>query len=270
MMFIMRIKQKNAPRKSVKLSVCTFIVTISFLLTSCVTQRKIEYLQNNTTQKNEFQASNIENYKLKPTDELYIQISSQDDVASNIFSNSGSQNLGNMNAFGASLMSHTIDKDGNLELPVIGRVQAKDKTIAELTGKIKESLSNVLNQPIVSIKLVNRYVSVLGEVRNPGHFVYSQEKISILDAVGLAGDITDYGNRKNVILIRNVNNINIRQELNLLNSEILASEYYYVRPGDIIYVKPMKNKFWGLRQFPFSVFLTSITTTILVLNFIDK
>lgn len=239
-----------------------------FILNSCVTQRQIEYLQKSG--KNEYPAFNNADYKLKAADELYIQISSQDDVASNIFSNTGSQNLGNMNAFGASLMSHTIDKDGFLELPVIGRVQAKDRTIAELTGQIKENLSNVLNQPIVSIKLVNRYISVLGEVKSPGHYVYSQEKLSILDAVGLAGDITDYGNRKSVLLVRNVNNINIRQELNLLDSEILASSYYYLRPGDIVYVKPMQNKFWGLRQFPFSVFLTSISTTILVLNFIDN
>lgn len=245
-------------------------IVLSVLLSSCVTQRKIEYLQSKDQKLREFTNASFQDYTIRPNDEMYIQISSLDEASATIFSNNGTQNLANINPYGASLSSYTVNKDGYLEMPVIGKILVKDKTITQVTAMLKESLINILNQPIVSVKLVNRYVSVLGEVRNPGHFVYTQDKLSILDAVGLAGDITDYGNRKSILLIRNEYGKTIRVELNLTQSDILTSEYYFLKPNDIIYVKPMKNKFWGLRQFPFAIILSSITTAVLVLNYVNK
>jgi polysaccharide export outer membrane protein len=237
------------------------------LLSSCVTQRKVEYLQDRNKNIKEFKEAEFPDYKLKPNDELYIQINSLDEAAANIFSN-GKQDpyLGSMQPYGASLMSYSIDKDGYLLLPVIGKVMVKDKTTSEVSVILKDSLNHILNQPIVTVKLVNRYVSVLGEVKNPGHFSYSQDKLTIYDALGLAGDITDYGNRNQVILIRNVNSENIRISVNISKSDILASEYYNLRPNDIVYVKPLRNKFWGMRQFPFEILLSTLTTGLLIYN----
>ena len=171
-----------------------------------------------------------------------------------------------MSPYSASLTSYSIDKEGYLLMPVIGNIYVKDKTISQVSIILRDSLYHILNQPIVSVKLVNRFVSVLGEVRIPGHYPYSQEKLSIYDAIGLAGDITDYGNRDMVILIRNENGENIRAHLDLTKSEILASGFYYLRPNDIVYVKPLRNKFWGMRQFPFSILFSTITTGLLIYN----
>ncbi len=238
-----------------------------FILSSCGIQRKTQYLQVKNNSKSEYTNNAAQqDYKLKPKDALFIQISSLDDATATISSNSSATNYP-MDPYGASLLSHTIDKEGYLELPVIGKLNVKDKTIGEVTSIIKESLRNVLNQPMVSVKLVNRFVSVLGEVKTPGHFVFSEEKITIFDALGLAGDVTDYGNLKNVILVRNEQDINKRIELNLLSSEILSSPYYFLKPGDIIYVKARKSKFWGFREFPFGTILSAITTTVLVLSY---
>lgn len=240
------------------------IVTL-VILSSCVTQRRVEYLQDNNKNIKSFKEAELPDYKLKPNDELYIQINSLDEAAANVFS-AGKEQLyyiGTMQPYGASLMSYSIDKDGYLLLPVIGKVLVKDKTVSEVSTILKDSLNHVLNQPIVSVKLVNRYVSVLGEVKNPGHFPYSQDKLTIYDALGLAGDITDYGNRDNVILIRNINGENIRINVDITKSEVLSSDYYNLRPNDIVYVKPLRNKFWGMRQFPFNILLTTLTTAIL-------
>src|SRR5664279_2601541 len=87
--------------------------------------------------------------------------------------------MGSLSPYGASLISYSVDKEGYLVLPVIGKILVKDKTIQEVSLLLKDSLNHILNQPIVSVKLVNRYISVLGEVRSPGHFAYSQEKITI-------------------------------------------------------------------------------------------
>jgi polysaccharide export outer membrane protein len=213
-----------------------------------------------------FKEAELPDYRLKPNDELYIQITSLDEAAANVFSTGKEQTyyVGTMQPYGASLMSYSIDKDGYLLLPVIGKVLVKDKTLAEVSVILKDSLNHILNQPIVTIKLVNRYVSVLGEVKNPGHFSYSQDKLTIYDALGLAGDITDYGNRNKVILIRNANGENIRINVDITKSDILVSDYYNLRPNDIVYVKPLRNKFWGMRQFPFEILFSGLTTALLI------
>jgi polysaccharide export outer membrane protein len=247
----------------------TLLILFFFAITSCVTQSKVEYLQGLEVQINEFLENDFQDYRLKPNDELYIQINSLDEGPANVFYNLTSQALGNsavMTPFGASLISHTIDKNGLILLPLIGYINAKDKTLTQLSRVVKDSLQNVLNNPTVSIKLVNKYVTVLGEVRNPGHFVYSQERLTIFEALGLAGDISDYGNRNEIILVRNEDNKNILINLDINSSQILSSSNYYLRPNDLIYVKPLRNKFWGMRQFPFSVFFSVLTTGLLIYN----
>lgn len=246
-----------------------FFLVFVFLLfvSSCVTQKDVEYLQDKTEAAKIFNEAPVGDYKLKPNDELYIQITSLDDEAANIFSSGGAQQMyyvATIQPYGASLISFTIDKEGFVLLPVIGKILVKDKTTSEVSELIKVSLTNILSQPVVTVKLVNRYVSVLGEVRNPGHFAYAQDKLSILDAIGLAGDMTDYANRYEVILTRNENGKNIRIPVDLSKSDVLASNYYYIRPNDIVYVMPLRKKFWGLRQFPYNVILGTITTALLI------
>jgi polysaccharide export outer membrane protein len=241
------------------------------LMMSCVTQRNIEYIQDKSKEIKSFEEAHIDDYKLKPNDELYIKISSLDNVTADIFSgvaNQQSAYMSTISPYGASLIAYTVDKDGFLQIPVVGILYVNDRTLSEVSDSIKESLINVLNQPVVTVKLVNRYVSVLGEVRSPGHFAYSQEKLTILDAIGLAGDITDFGNRRQVLLTRNENGNNIRINVDLTQSEILSSNYYYLRPNDIVYVKPLGKKFWNLSQFPYSVILSTITTAVLLFNVI--
>jgi len=247
-------------------NVLTLVIFLG-LLSSCVTQRRVEYLQDRNKNIKAFKEAEFPDYRLKPNDELYIQINSLDEAAANVFSNNRQDPyLGSIQPYGASLMSYSIDKEGYLLLPLIGKILVRDKTLSEVSVILKDSLNHILNQPVVSVKLVNRYVSVLGEVTNPGHYPYAQDKLTIYDALGLAGDITDYGNRNKVILIRNVNGENIRINVNLTNSEILASDYYNLRPNDIVYVKPLRNKFWGMRQFPFTILFSTLTTGLLIYN----
>lgn len=244
----------------------TTFISLMLLMTSCIVQKNLEYLQDDNETIKAFDEADFPDYILKPNDELYIQISSLDDAAAGVFSSSPSYYVGTMQPYGASLLSYAIDKDGFLSLPVIGLIHAQDRTLSEVAGVIKDSLTHILNQPIVSVKLVNRYVSVLGEVSFPGQFPYAQDKLSVYDALALAGDITIYGNRNEVILIRNENGENIRVNIDLNDSNILASDYYHLRPNDMIYVKPMKQRFWGLDQFPYAVILSTITTALLVFS----
>jgi polysaccharide export outer membrane protein len=262
------ISKRNSLFVSFQNNSLTALIIFIGLLSSCVTQRRVEYLQDSSKNIKAFKEAEFPDYRLKPNDELYIQINSLDEAAANVFSNNRQESnyVGSIQPYGASLMSYSIDKDGYLLLPVIGKILVKDKTLSEVSVILKDSLNHILNQPVVTVKLVNRYISVLGEVRNPGHFPYAQEKLTIYDALGLAGDITDYGNRNKVILIRNVNGENIRVNVDITKSDILASDYYNLRPNDIVYVKPLRNKFWGMRQFPFTILFSTLTTGLLIYN----
>ena len=248
------------------------LIIISNLFSSCVTQSEIEYLQDKNKATTKFEETEFTDYRLKSNDELFIRVSSLDDGAANIFTtvtNQQTTGSGSLSPYGASLMSYTVDKNGYILLPLVGNIFVKDKTLTEVNLMLKDSLINILNQPIVTVKLVNRYISVLGEVRTPGHFPYSQEKLTVYDAISLAGDILDYGDRKNVILIRNENGANLRIPIDLTESDALASGYYNLRPNDIIYVKPLREKFWGLRQFPWSVLFSAITTGLLIYEIVQ-
>jgi polysaccharide biosynthesis/export protein len=250
-----------------------FISVLTLLIsTSCVVQRNVEYLQDTNTNIKSFKEAEYLDYRLKSNDELYITINSLDDASFSMFPNAGQQPAyaAAIQPYGASLLSYSIDEYGYLLLPVIGKVLVKDKTLTEVSTMLTDSLTHVLNQPLVSVKLVNRYVSVLGEVRTPGHFPIAQEKINLLDALGMAGDITDYGDRKSVLLIRNENDQNLRINVDLTKASLLADEFYNLRPNDIVYVKPLRQKFWGLRQFPFSIVISAITTSLLILNYIYR
>jgi polysaccharide biosynthesis/export protein len=254
-----------------KVKIFPFIISAFILLiSSCVSQRNVEYLRDESSEDGEiksFYDAKVPDYKLKPKDELYIQIRSLDDPSTNVFQQLGVQESGNVSyiqPYGASLMSYSVDKDGFIQLPVLGNVQVENKTVPEVSVLLHDSLEHILSNPAVIVKLVNRYVSVLGEVQSPGHFSYSQEKLTVFDALGLAGDITEYGDRNEVVIARNENGKNLRINIDLTSSMLMASEYYYIRPNDMIYVKPMRKKFWGMRQFPFEILLSSLSTAVLL------
>lgn len=243
------------------------LIHIITLLSSCVTQRDVEYLQNVGSTSKSYNEPAMEEYRLKPKDELYIQISSLDDPSARIFSSTGNQqflNIGTIQPYGASLISYTVDKDGSILLPVIGLISVKDKTIDQVSLDITNSLAKILSHPMVSVKLVNRNITILGEVLRPGQYNYALDKATVYEAIGLAGDMTDYSNRQEVMLIRNEQGKNLCISLDLTKPEIFTSNYLYVCPNDIIYVKPLKKKFWGMRQFPFDVLLSAITAGILL------
>ena len=259
------IKHPGYYKKVGKLSL--LVLSIALLFSSCVSQRNVEYLRDSQHKDyNAFNEAKVADYKLKPKDELFIQIKSLDDPSTNVFQQLGVQESGSMGyiqPYGASLMAYMVDKAGYVQLPVLGNIYVEDKSIPQVSMILQDSLNHILSKPTVTVKLVNRFVSVLGEVQRPGHFSYSQEKFTIFDAIGLAGDITDYGNRNEVILARNEDGKNLRINIDLTSSNLMASPYYYIRPNDMVYIKPMPKKFWGMRQFPFQVLLSSLSTAIL-------
>lgn len=246
-----------------------FALLVSVGISSCVTQRNLEYMRKDNATPTVYNAPLFSDYKLQNDDALYIHITSLDDASSNVFGQNAMQQ-GGMDQYGAYLSSYTIDQNGYVQLPVIGKIKALGKTTNEVSELIRDSVQNILSMPTVTVKLVNQNVSVLGEVHAPGHYVFNQDKLTIFNALGLAGDLTEYGDRKHVSLVRFENGKNVRYIFDLTDPNVLSSSVYYIQPNDLIYVKPIKKRIWGMQEFPFSLLLSIVTTTLVVVTFIQQ
>lgn len=234
------------------------------MFSSCVTHKDLVYMQGKDQHIQTYDDVELPDYRLKSQDELYIQITSLDDESTNVFKMAEQGNVFNLTPYSASLLSYQISKEGNLHLPVIGNMNVVGKTTNEVGMMIQDSLEYVLSKPTVTVKLSNRYVTILGEVRTPGRYIYSEEKLTIYDALGMAGDITDFGNRKKVSITRNESDVNNIITLDLTDPGIVSSEYLYMRPSDLLYVKPLRRKFWAMSEFPYGFLIATISTGILV------
>jgi polysaccharide biosynthesis/export protein len=138
--------------------------------------------------------------------------------------------------------SYLVDKNGFINYPVVGQINLKNLTKLEAVNKMAILLDEYVQNPIINIRLMNFKVTVIGEVTNPNTFIIPTEKVTILEALGLAGDMTAYGKRENVLIIREKDGSRNTTRLNLNNKDLLASPFYYLQQNDVIYVEPYKTK----------------------------
>lgn len=138
--------------------------------------------------------------------------------------------------------NYLVDKDGFINYPVIGQINLKGLTKLEAVNKMALLLEEYVQDPIINIRLMNFKVTVIGEVQKPSTFIIPTEKVTILEALGLAGDMTAFGRRENVLVVREKEGVRSTTRLNLNDKEVLSSPYYYLQQNDVIYVEPYKTK----------------------------
>jgi polysaccharide export outer membrane protein len=217
---------------------------LCLILVSC-TQRNLTYLsdlQNQATNTEDI-INNIEP-KIQPNDLLDINITSLS-AESNVLFNRGVIQTGsgaNGSVSATKNEGYLVDKNGFVTFPVLGKVQLAGLTKEEATRNLIIGLSKYARDPIVNIKFLNFKITVIGEVNHPSSFNVPSEKINILEALGLAGDMTAYGKRENVLLLREQDGKRTTTRVNLNSKIVLNSPYFYLRQNDIIYVEPDKVK----------------------------
>ena len=216
----------------------------SLLLISCANTKKVTYFNN--VKDTTFYSGNIVIQKpIEANDIMSIVISSANADASRDF-NIQSNNTSTTTATGSNTQSggYLVNADGNIELPVLGSVKAAGLTKDQLRMNIVNLIlsKKLLVDPIVAIRFLNYEVTVLGEVNHPTVITVPSEKITLLKALGLAGDLTIYGKRENVLLIREEGNKKITRHIDLNSADFFNSPYYYLQPNDVIYVEPNRNK----------------------------
>ncbi len=243
-----------------------FFTLILLLINSCAPTKRAAYFRINQEVRNfeqpdrSYDIGKDSLYIIKPGDELYITVSTSDNEPNNF----GTSEIGFTDI---ELLSYLIDRDGFVKLPYIDKIKLSGMTIDEASGIIESELSQYLYQPVVSMKLVNARITVLGEVRSPGVYRINNKSINIYQALGYAGDITVYGNRKNVLIVREQNQIVTKKYVDLTNDQILGSPWYTLQPDDIIYIEPLQRRVLGTETVPWGLITSAISTTVVILTF---
>lgn len=236
-------------------------LTIIFCLSSCINQKQIAYFQKGLNQPDTIAVAKAFIPRIQPGDILSIPIGSLNPVASSFFnpyssvptaSNTPSSGQGNSTTSvvptpaAPSLVQSTapgylVDAAGNIELPLIGIIKVGDLTTAEAKDLIKSKLTQYLKEPTVSVRFLNYKISVLGEVARPSVYVIPNETVTLPEALGLAGDMTIYGKRENVLVIRDENGKKVFGRVDLTTRDVYNSPYYYLHENDVVYVEPGKG-----------------------------
>lgn len=239
------------------------------IITSCVTHKKVTYLQYKGKSEEIITAPTPSAYKIQPHDNLYIRVVTPDPQWSTMFNTIGSSAYSyNVSEQGADLVSYTVNDEGNIKLPYAGKLMVAGKTLAIINEEVEKILAAYVKDPSVTVKLVNNYVSLLGEVQNPGRYLIYKERMNIFQALSMAGDLSEYSNRQKVQIVRQTPDGIMIKDFSLKDRSIITSEFFYIKPNDAIYVEPMRGKFFKMNSFPYSVILSSITTFLLVMNYL--
>ena len=220
----------------------------ALLLSGCSSYKKVPYLQDSDIVSSLQTPLPMYDAKIMPKDLLTITVNTTDPEVAAPFNLTVQTvyNVANSNSLSrqGTLQQYLVSNDGSIDFPVLGRLQVNGLTKSEAENLIREKLGAYLKEtPIVTVRMANYKISVLGEVARPGMFTINNEKVNILEALALAGDLTIWGMRDNVKLIRE-NAVGQREviHLNLNKADIITSPYYYLQQNDILYVTPNKTK----------------------------
>ncbi len=242
------------------------------MLSACVSNKGIRYLEGRKFEEGipqTFENKKFE-YRIQSNDVLLIDVQSADPEISAIFNINQARGVNLANPSSMFISGYSVDHQGYINLPIAGKISVRNLTLFEVQNIVQKSIDEYLKNATVIIKLVSFRVTVLGEVNNPGQFFVNNEQATIFEGIGLAGDITEFGNRKEIQLIRqSVEGAEVVQ-LDLTNPNIISSRYYYLLPNDVLYIQPLKSRVRRSNLQPVTVGLSAVSTLILLLNFISN
>lgn len=244
------------------------------IFSSCVPMKKMLLLKNaqmaEADKSVEYNNERTLDYKIQPGDNLFIRALNIIDEKNSIVLNGESR--GNYLTSDASiyLNSYTVNKDGFIDYPLTGLVEVKNLTVEQAKEKLQNELSKYVKETALMVKLSNFDLTIIGEVTRPGKYKVYQSEISILEALALAGNVTDFAKNDAVKIVRRTDNGSEIVTVNVGEADILSSPYYYLKPNDIIYVEPLKFKQWGFTSFPYSTVLSIVSLAITIFTLAVK
>lgn len=228
--------------------ICVVVVATIGGMSSCVSPKSIVYFQGDSLRLTSQEITQKYIPTIQSNDILSIVVGSLNAEANEVFNTPNTFTTASTNytttGGGARVqpLGYLVDNDGNIEIPLIGRLKVSGLRTNDAADTIRVRLKNYLKEPSVIVRNLNFKVSVLGEVARPSVYVIPDEKISIPEVLSLAGDLTIYGRRTNIMVIREENGMRQYARLDLTSREVFNSAFYYLHKNDIIYVEPIKTR----------------------------
>lgn len=245
------------------------LIIILSLFSSCASRKNLVYFQPDSTVLNTSYELNAP--KLQPGDILAISVTADDVRATSPFNQVSPYNSGTLQNTNPFIPTYAIDVNGNIDFPKIGKVKLVGKTRTEAMEFLKKEVARFIVDPGISMEIRNFRVTVLGEVKSPGSFPISNDRITILEAIGLAGDLTINGVRKNVVVIREQNGVKQEYRIDLTKRDALNSPVYYLTQNDVIYVEPNGARIQSSKYTQnTSIFVSVASVVITVLSILTR
>lgn len=241
------------------------ILLILLLIQGCTPMNKITYL--NDSQLGEWDVSPVPpKHHLEIGDILMVKVISRNEESNDLFNIENNTNSANqiLTAANLYLNGFTISQEGTIDIPNVGKIFVLNQNLEQAKETILGKAEEYLINPFVVVKLANFEFTILGEINIPGNYPVHKEGLTIYDAIAMAGDITDYGNLAKVKIIRSYKNKKQVYHINLTNTNVLASDFYYLRNNDLIYIQPLRFK--GFRKSQSQVLLSTLTTIAVLFN----
>lgn len=219
---------------------------VAIILSSCVSTKKIHYFGDfNTTDSTGVATKNFETV-IRPDDNLMIIVSALDPIAAEPFNLPVIGNIGtiagNMDSTNSQpkFQTYLVDRNGEIFFPVLGKLKIGGLTKEQVLEELRTKLKKYINDPVVNLRIINYKVSVFGEVVRPGSFTITSERITLPEALSMAGDLTIYGDRKEILLLRDIEGVKTHYVIDITNGDLINSPCFYLQQNDQIYVKPNK------------------------------
>ncbi|HSO88997.1 MAG TPA: polysaccharide biosynthesis/export family protein [Draconibacterium sp.] len=230
---------------------------------------EINYMYGINTNKTYLHGPVPDEYKIRPNDQLYIKVISDDPLNSAFLNLTGAQTANSVSGESMELITYLVDENENINYPQLGEIHVGGLMLEDVRDIIQKGVDKYLQSASVFVKLVNRNITVLGEVKAPGQQLMVKNKLTIFEALGTAGDLTDWGNRQNVKVLRELPEGKHIAELDLTSPNVIQSPYYYILPNDIVYVEH-RDKVYGDKNVGYgqrlTIGLSVISTLLLIAN----
>lgn len=242
-----------------------FIVILFF---SCASRKDIVYYQNIDSLPSK-EKSNSYEIKIQPDDLLYIIVSADDPEAADQF-NLKSVNIINPGRLDLSSgqqinQLYLVDESGNINFPTLGKLKVSGLTRSELLKMLEEKIGAYIKNPIINLRINNFKISVLGEVNSPGTYNIASERITLIEALTMARDLTIYGLRNNILIIREIDGVKSYNRVDITKADFINSPFYYLGQNDVVYVEPNKNKVNGAAVGPNTPVIISVTSLLITI-----
>jgi polysaccharide export outer membrane protein len=245
-----------------------------WLLSACISTKNITYFQPADPKIDEIVSKMQEKYVpvIKSGDILSITVSSLDKKDSEMFNpvmqgiNYNTQTVGTIAP--QPVIGYSVDGAGNISLPMLGQINVAGLTSKELEGKLTGQLQQYIESPTVTVRIANYTVSVLGEVARPAWYNIPNERITLPEALALAGDLTIYGKRKNILIIREIEGVRHYARIDITKRDFFDSPYYYLRSGDVVYVEASGGRLTAAAQMYqlAPIVISALTLTVLIFS----